>query len=120
MRGRKPSQFKLKSKDKTSLRKLLRNGQTPLRVARRAQILLGRDSDQHRVVSLGETFEQDPATIWRICERFGCGPNAWIKMMVSISVQRYAVSCILTVGRIAFIWLWTMVPVTPATTPRNS
>jgi hypothetical protein len=70
MRGRKPSKFKLNSKDKTFLRKLLRNGQTPLRVARRAQILLGRDSGQHRVVSLGETFEQDPATIWRICERY--------------------------------------------------
>jgi hypothetical protein len=70
MRGRKPSKFKLKSKDKTFLHKLLRNGQTPLRVARRAQILLGRDSGQHRVVSLGETFEQDPATIWRICERY--------------------------------------------------
>jgi hypothetical protein len=70
MHGRKPSQFKLSSKDKASLRKLLRNGQTPLRVARRAQILLGRDSGQHRVVSLGEMFEQDPATIWRICERY--------------------------------------------------
>lgn len=70
MRGRKPSQFKLKSKDKAFLHKLLRNGQTPIRVARRAQILLGRDSDQHRVASLGETLEQDPATIWRVCERY--------------------------------------------------
>jgi hypothetical protein len=70
MRGRKPSEFKLTSKDKTFLRKLLRNGQTPLRVARRAQILLGRDSGQHRVVALGETFKQDPATSWRICERY--------------------------------------------------
>jgi hypothetical protein len=69
MRGRKPSKFKLNSKDRTFLHKLLRNGQTPIRVARRAQILLGRDRGQHRVVSLGETFEQDSATIWRICER---------------------------------------------------
>src|SRR5262245_6518518 len=70
MRGRKPSKFKLKSKDKTLLHQLLRNGRTPLRVARRAQILLGRDSGQHQVVSLGKTFEQAPATIWRICERY--------------------------------------------------
>lgn len=70
MRGRKPDKFKLKSKDKTFLRKLLRKGQTPLRVARRAQILLSRANNQHRIVSLGETLEQDPATIWRICERY--------------------------------------------------
>ncbi len=42
MRGRKPDEFSLKPKDKTSLRKLLHDGRTPLKVARRAQILLGR------------------------------------------------------------------------------
>ena len=70
MRGRKPSKFKLKSSDKTVLHQLLRNGQTPLRVARRAQILLGRDSGQQRIVSLGKIVEQDRATIWRVCERY--------------------------------------------------
>ena len=70
MRGRKPSKFKLKSKDKTFLRQLLREGQTPIRVARRAQILLSRAHDQHRVVSLAETVGQDTATIWRVCERY--------------------------------------------------
>lgn len=38
MRGRKPEKFELKAKDKAILQKLLRDGQTPLRVARRAQI----------------------------------------------------------------------------------
>lgn len=70
MRGRQPSKFTLKSKDKTFLRELLRDGQTPIRVARRAQILLSRVNDQHRVVSLGETVGQDTATIWRVCERY--------------------------------------------------
>ncbi len=70
MRGRKPDKFELTSKDKACLRKLLRDGQTPLKVARRAQILLGRADDHQRVVSLGDKVEQDAATIWRVCERY--------------------------------------------------
>ena len=70
MHGRKPSEFKLKPKDKTFLRKLLRDGQTPIRVARRAQILLSRANNQQPVVSIGETVGQDAATIWRVCERY--------------------------------------------------
>jgi len=42
MRGRNPEKFVLKRKDKIFLQELLRDGQTPLKVARRAQILLGR------------------------------------------------------------------------------
>ena len=70
MRGRKPDKFELTAKDKTLLRKLLRDGQTPLKVARRAQILLSRADNQQRVVSLGDKVEQDAATIWRVCERY--------------------------------------------------
>ncbi len=70
MRGRKPDKFELKPKDKVFLRELLRDGETPLRVARRAQILLSRASDQQRVVPLGQQVERDPATIWRVCERY--------------------------------------------------
>jgi hypothetical protein len=70
MRGRQPDKFKLKPKDKALLRELLRDGQLPLRVARRAQILLGRANDQQRVVPLGETIGQAASTIWRICERY--------------------------------------------------
>ena len=70
MRGRQPDKFELKPKDKTYLRGLLRDGQTPLRVARRAQILLNRADDQLRVRLLSETIGQAPATIWRVCERY--------------------------------------------------
>src|SRR5574342_1415725 len=70
MRGRKPSKVELKPKDKTFLRELLRDGQTPLKVARRAQILLSRADDQQRVVLLGEKVEQTASTIWRVCERY--------------------------------------------------
>ena len=70
MRGRKPSKVELRPKDKTFLRKLLRDGQTPLKVARRAQILLSRADDQQQVVLLGEKVEQAASTIWRVCERY--------------------------------------------------
>lgn len=73
MRGRKPDPFELKRKDKVALRQLLRDGHTPLRVARRAQILLHRADAQQRVKSVGEIVEQDAATIWQVCERYRLG-----------------------------------------------
>lgn len=74
MRGRKPGRFVLKRKDKVALQELLRDGHTPLRVARRAQILLGRaDGRQQRVKPLSERLAQDAATIWRVCERYRKG-----------------------------------------------
>ena len=44
--------------------------ESPIRVARRAQILLSRANGQQRVVSLGETVGQDTSTVWRLCERY--------------------------------------------------
>jgi hypothetical protein len=73
MRGRKPDPFELKRKDKAALLQLLRDGHTPLRVARRAQILLHRADAQQRVKSVGEIVEQDAATIWQVCERYRLG-----------------------------------------------
>ena len=73
MRGRKPDPFELKRKDKVALQQLLRNGHTPVRVARRAQILLHRADARQRVKSLGEIVEQDAATIWQVCERYRLG-----------------------------------------------
>lgn len=73
MRGRKPSKFELKPKDETVLRKLLRDGQTLLKVARRAQILLNRGDENQRVSHLGEKVEHNVATVWRICERYRHG-----------------------------------------------
>jgi transposase len=70
MRGRKPRKIELKPKDKAVLQKLLRDGKTTLKVARRARILLSRADSQQRVVVLGERVEQHPSTIWRVCERY--------------------------------------------------
>ena len=73
MRGRMPDKLVLKARDITILHELLRDGQTPLKVARRAQILLGRADEQQRVVLLGDKVDQDEATIWRVCERYRQG-----------------------------------------------
>lgn len=73
MRGRKPDQFRLTRKDERDLRELLRDGQTSLKVARRAQILLGRIEDEQSIGLLGEKVEQNRATLWRVCERYEQG-----------------------------------------------
>ena len=73
MRGRKPDKFVLKSKEAACLHQLLRDGQLPLKVARRAQILLSRNQEQQRVVLRGERIEQDATTVWRVCERYRQG-----------------------------------------------
>ena len=73
MRGRKPEKFQLKPTDKAYLRKLLRDGETPWRIARRAQILLQRADQKQRVGALGEKLEQNASTVWRICQRYRDG-----------------------------------------------
>ena len=70
MRGRKPKKFQLKPTDQAYLRKLLRDGETPWRIVRRAQILLQRADPEQRVGALGEKLEQNASTIWRICQRY--------------------------------------------------
>jgi hypothetical protein len=69
MRGRKPSSFKLERKDVTELGRLLRDGHTPQRVAQRARILLARATGEG-VAAVATKVDQDPATIWRVCERY--------------------------------------------------
>ncbi len=73
MGGRHPDKFVLKRKDKTLLLELLRDGQTPLKVARRALILLGRANGNQSIAALEEKVEQDRTTIWRVCERYAEG-----------------------------------------------
>lgn len=73
MRGRRPEKFQLKPTDKAYLRRLLRDGKTPWRIARRAQILLQRADQEQRVGSLSKKFAQNASTIWRICQRYRDG-----------------------------------------------
>jgi hypothetical protein len=70
MSGRPPDKFVLKRKDQAFLLEVLRDGQTPLKVARRAQILLGRANGQQSIAALEEKVEQDRTTLWRVCERY--------------------------------------------------
>jgi len=72
MRGRKPDPLILKPKEVIELQALLRDGHTPQRVARRARILLAR-ADDARVEPVAAQVGQDPATIWRVCERYRQG-----------------------------------------------
>ena len=73
MRGRKPRTFELKARDKALLRKLLRDGHTPLRVARRARTLLERADREQRVGAVSAKVDQDASTTRRICERYRDG-----------------------------------------------
>lgn len=73
MRGRKAGKLVLRSKDRVYLRDLLHRGQTPLKVARRAQVLLSRGEGREPIVALSQRTELHVATIWRICERYRQG-----------------------------------------------
>jgi hypothetical protein len=70
MRGRKPEPFGLNTKDKKALQQLLRDGQTPLRVARRAQILLSCAEVGQRVIMVSDKVDLNRTTVWRVCERY--------------------------------------------------
>jgi hypothetical protein len=70
MGGRKPEKFVLKPKDKAIVRELLRDGQTPWRVARRAQLLLGRTTPHQSLVGLSDKAGAVPSTVWRVCQRY--------------------------------------------------
>ena len=72
MRGRKPKPINLTRKDVAELRRLLRHGQTSQRAAQRARMLLAH-AHGGRVAQVAAKVEQDPATVWRVCERYRQG-----------------------------------------------
>jgi hypothetical protein len=71
MRGRKPEPLVLKSKDEKTVQQLLRDGQTSVRIARRAQILLNCAQAGRRVLLVSDKVDQNRTTVWRVCERYG-------------------------------------------------
>lgn len=70
MRGRMPEPFVLNAEDKRTLQQLLRDGQTPLRIARRAQILLSCAEAGQRMLLVSDKVGQNRTTVWRVCERY--------------------------------------------------
>lgn len=76
MRGRKPDQLIVKRRDMREIEALLAHGDTPLRVARRARILLSRarkDRVEQVADKVADKVAQDRATVWRVCERYRSG-----------------------------------------------
>lgn len=72
MRGRTPDAFELSKPDERRIRTLLRNGDTPLRVARRARMLLDR-AQGSRPSAVVRTVDQNRTTVWRVCARYQAG-----------------------------------------------
>jgi hypothetical protein len=70
MRGRKPERLVLKPQDKKTLQQLMPDGQTPLRVARRARILLSCAEPEQRVLVVSDKVGQNRTTVWRVCDRY--------------------------------------------------
>ena len=70
MRGRKHEPLVLKPNDKKTLQQLMRDGQTPLRVVRRAQILLSCAEAKQRVLVVSDRVGQNRTTVWRVCDRY--------------------------------------------------
>lgn len=69
MRGRQPERLQLKPKDARELRRLLRDGHTPQRVAQRARILLACARAQSRQ-QVASQVDQHRTTVWRVCNRY--------------------------------------------------
>jgi hypothetical protein len=69
MRGRQPERLQLKPKDARELRRLLRDGHTPQRVAQRARTLLACARAQPRQ-QVASKVDQHRTTVWRVCNRY--------------------------------------------------
>jgi hypothetical protein len=70
MKGRKPRLLSLSETDKSELQKIVRNGKTEQRIARRARILLALASPQTVVNELAKYVQMTPTAIWQICHRY--------------------------------------------------
>ena len=73
MRRRPPHSITLSNQDRSYLEHLARNGGTPLRVARRARILLAMANPSTVVQDLAQQWEQARNTIWYLCRRYEAG-----------------------------------------------
>ena len=70
MRGRPPRNIELSRKDAAYLERLVRDGRTEQRVARRARILLAMADPATVVEELAARVEQRRETIWHLCRRY--------------------------------------------------
>lgn len=70
MRGRPPRRIQLSAEDATHLERLVRDGRTEQRIARRARILLAMADPSTVVEQLAAHVEQRRETIWHVCRRY--------------------------------------------------
>jgi hypothetical protein len=70
MRRHPPHLIKLTDQDRCQLQRLLRDGHTQQRVARRARILLAREHRETIVQELAEHVALTPTAIWWVCRRY--------------------------------------------------
>src|ERR1044072_7339379 len=70
MRRRPPRLIRLEPPETAYLERLVRDGRTEQRMARRARILLAMADPDTIVSELAERLGQDRRTIWALCRRF--------------------------------------------------
>lgn len=70
MKGRKPRLISLSETDKSELQKIVKDGKTEQRVARRARILLAMTSPQTIVDELARYVQMTPTAVWQLCRRY--------------------------------------------------
>lgn len=70
MRGRPPRRIQMSAEDAVYLERLIRDGRTEQRVARRARILLAMADPTTVVEELAAHVEQRRETIWQLCRRY--------------------------------------------------
>jgi len=70
MRGNKPHLIVLSERDRTQLQKIVRDGRTEQRVARRARILLAMENEQTIVQDLADKLDLTPRAIRYVCNRY--------------------------------------------------
>lgn len=70
MRRRPPQLIELSSEDQTFLERLIRDGHTEQRVARRARILVAMSRPDAVVHEVANHYEVARNTIWHLCRRY--------------------------------------------------
>ena len=70
MRRHPPHLVQLSKEDKRELQRLVRDGRSEQRVARRARVLLAMEQEQTVVQELGERVEMSCSGIWYVCRRY--------------------------------------------------
>ncbi|WP_245919544.1 helix-turn-helix domain-containing protein [Melittangium boletus] len=70
MRRRPPRLIRLLPEEASYLERLVRDGRTEQRIARRARVLLAMDDPATIVSELADRLELDRRSIWALCRRF--------------------------------------------------